>query len=88
MEIKNEEHAQDMLQQWQELPLMARKREIRLAVEKLELSSMYYLITTKVQLRFFLRVYHSMSTGACDNYPKHYKEVIPCQRTRSSFNKV
>ena len=42
MEIKNEEHAENMLQEWQKLPLIARKREIRVAIEKLELSSMYY----------------------------------------------
>lgn len=42
MEIKNEEHAKKKLQEWQELPLPARKREIRLALERLELSAMYY----------------------------------------------
>ncbi len=42
MEIKNEEHAIKMLQEWQELPILAQKREIRIAIEKLELSSMYY----------------------------------------------
>ena len=42
MEIKNEEHAKEKLQEWQEKPLPAQKREIRLAIEKLELSSMYY----------------------------------------------
>jgi hypothetical protein len=42
MEIRNEEHAREMLREWQELPLVARKREIRLAIEQLELSSMYY----------------------------------------------
>lgn len=42
MDIKNEQHLQDMLIQWQGLPLLARKREIRLAIDKLELSSMYY----------------------------------------------
>ena len=42
MEIKNEEHATKMLQEWQELSLPAQKRERRNAIEKLELSSMYY----------------------------------------------
>lgn len=42
MEIKNEEHAAEMLVQWNKLPDLARKREIKLAIEKLELSSMYY----------------------------------------------
>ncbi len=42
MDIKNEEHLRDVLEKWQELPLLARKREIRLAIDKLELSSMYY----------------------------------------------
>ena len=42
MEIKNEEHALKMLQEWQKLPILAQKREIRIAIEKLELSSMYY----------------------------------------------
>jgi hypothetical protein len=42
MEIKNEEHAKNMLQEWQKLPLFSRKRKIRVAIEKLELSSMYY----------------------------------------------
>lgn len=42
MEIKNEEHAREMLRKWQELPLPAQKREIRFAMEKLELDAMYY----------------------------------------------
>lgn len=42
MEIKNEEHAVTLLQEWQKLPLPAQKREIKLAIEQLELSSMYY----------------------------------------------
>lgn len=42
MEIRNEEHAKEMLREWQDLPLPARKRELRLAIEKLELNSMYY----------------------------------------------
>ena len=42
MEIRNEEHARKMLEKWQKLPDAARKREIRLAIENLELSSMYH----------------------------------------------
>lgn len=42
MNIRNEEHAREMLVEWQKLPLLARKREIKLAVGKLELSCMYY----------------------------------------------
>ncbi|MCL7489327.1 MAG: phage tail protein [Desulfobulbaceae bacterium] len=42
MEIRNEEHARNMLKEWQGLALSARKNEIRLAIESLELSSMYY----------------------------------------------
>lgn len=42
MEIKNEEHAAEMLDQWRQLPDQARKNQIKLAIEKLELSSMYY----------------------------------------------
>jgi len=42
MEIKNEEHAREMLRQWQEKPVPAQKREIRLAIEQLELNYMYY----------------------------------------------
>ena len=42
MEIKNEEHAKEMLEKWQQQHLPAQKREIRIALEKLELSSMYY----------------------------------------------
>jgi len=42
MEIRNEEHAREMLREWQKLPDQARKREIGLAIQKLELSSMYY----------------------------------------------
>jgi len=42
MEIRNEEHAHEMLRQWEKIPLTARKREIRLAIEHLELNSMYY----------------------------------------------
>jgi hypothetical protein len=42
MEIRNEEHARSMLHEWQELALPVRKKEIRLAIEQLELSSMYY----------------------------------------------
>jgi len=42
MEIKNEEHAAEMLKEWQSLPGLARKSRIRLAIEKLELNCMYY----------------------------------------------
>ena len=42
MEIKNEEDAKAMITKWQGLPVPAQKREILLAVQKLELSSMYY----------------------------------------------
>jgi len=42
MEIKNEEHAREMVDQWRKLPLPARKRELRLAIEQLELGAMYY----------------------------------------------
>jgi len=42
MNIRNEEHAHEMLVEWQKLPVLARKREIKLAMGKLELSSMYY----------------------------------------------
>jgi len=42
MEIRNEEHAREMIGEWQGLPGPARKREISLAIEQLELSSMYY----------------------------------------------
>ena len=42
MEIKNEEHAREMIGEWQKLPVLARNRAITLAIQKLELSSMYY----------------------------------------------
>lgn len=42
MEIKNEEHAREMVSQWRKLPVQAQKREIGLAIQKLELGSMYY----------------------------------------------
>jgi len=42
LEIKNEEHANNMLQEWQKLPIPAQKNRLRIAIEKLELSSMYY----------------------------------------------
>ncbi|MHB8790574.1 MAG: hypothetical protein ACYDBT_11895 [Desulfobulbaceae bacterium] len=42
MEIRNEEHAREMLAAWQQLAAPARKKEIRLAIQQLELSSMYY----------------------------------------------
>lgn len=42
MEIKNEEHATQMLQEWQNLSVAARQIRIKQAIEKLELGSMYY----------------------------------------------
>ena len=42
MEIRNEEHAVAMLDQWQHLPHRAQKNQIQLAIEQLELNSMYY----------------------------------------------
>ena len=42
MNIRNPDHATTMLEEWKKLPLPARKREIKLAIEKLELSRMYY----------------------------------------------
>ena len=42
MEIRNEEHAREMLAVWQQLAAPARKKEIRLAIQQLELNSMYY----------------------------------------------
>lgn len=42
MEIRNEEHAREMLAAWQQLATPARKKEIGLAIQQLELSSMYY----------------------------------------------
>jgi hypothetical protein len=42
MEIRNEEHAREMLALWQELAVPARRKEIDLAIQQLELSSMYY----------------------------------------------
>ena len=42
MEIKNEEHAAKMLDKWSQLPVPTRKNQIKLAIEKLELNSMYY----------------------------------------------
>jgi len=42
MEIKNEEHAREMVREWRKLPLPAQKREVRLAIQNLELSCMYY----------------------------------------------
>ena len=42
MEIINEEDAQAMIAEWRELPVPARKRELLLAIQKLELNAMYY----------------------------------------------
>lgn len=42
MEIRNEEHAQEMLALWRGLAAPAQRREIGLAIQQLELSCMYY----------------------------------------------
>ena len=42
MEINNEKQAREMLAAWRELPPPARRREIHLAIQQLELNSMYY----------------------------------------------
>lgn len=42
MEIRNEEHAREMLTVWQQLAAPARRKEISLAIQQLELNSMYY----------------------------------------------
>ena len=42
MEIKNEDHARTMAEEWQALPEPARQRQLKTAIEKLELSVMYY----------------------------------------------
>lgn len=42
MEIRNEEHAREMLAVWQQLAAPAQRREIGLAIQQLELNSMYY----------------------------------------------
>lgn len=42
MEIRNEEHAREMLAFWRQLAAPAQRKEIRLAIQQLELSSMYY----------------------------------------------
>jgi len=42
MEIINEQHAQAMIAEWRKLQVPARKREILLAIQKLELNAMYY----------------------------------------------
>ncbi|MDW7774003.1 MAG: hypothetical protein SCH71_14045 [Desulfobulbaceae bacterium] len=42
MEIINEEDARAMIARWKQLPVGAQKREIGLAVQKLELGAMYY----------------------------------------------
>jgi hypothetical protein len=42
MEIDNEEDARTMIREWRRLPLPAQKREIQFAIQRLELSSMYY----------------------------------------------
>lgn len=42
MEIRNEEHAHEMLAIWRQLAVPAQRKEIGLAIQQLELSSMYY----------------------------------------------
>lgn len=42
MEIDNEEDARTMIGEWRHLPTPARKRELRHAIERLELSCMYH----------------------------------------------
>jgi hypothetical protein len=42
MEIRNEEHAQEMLALWRQLAPPAQRKEIGLAIQQLELGSMYY----------------------------------------------
>jgi len=42
MEIKNEKDAAAMLSKWRHLSNQARNYHIKLAIEKLELNSMYY----------------------------------------------
>lgn len=42
MEISNEEQARAMLAAWENLAVPAQKKEIRLAIQQLELNSMYY----------------------------------------------
>ncbi|HHO47969.1 MAG TPA: hypothetical protein ENN06_05900 [Desulfobacteraceae bacterium] len=42
MEIDNEDAARAMIKEWGQLPLAAQQREIRLAIQRLELSCMYY----------------------------------------------
>lgn len=42
MEIRNEEHAREMLAAWRQLAAPARRKEIALAIQQLELSAMYY----------------------------------------------
>ncbi|HBI16027.1 MAG TPA: hypothetical protein DDY20_11025 [Desulfobulbaceae bacterium] len=42
MEIRNEEHAREMLAEWGQLAAPAQRKEIGLAIQRLELSCMYY----------------------------------------------
>lgn len=42
MEIDNEKDARTMIGAWRGLPLPARKKELRHAIQRLELSCMYY----------------------------------------------
>jgi len=42
MNINNEEQARSLIEQWQTDPPMAQRKNLRLALESLELSQMYY----------------------------------------------
>ncbi|MDD3618271.1 MAG: hypothetical protein RBR09_00430 [Desulfobulbaceae bacterium] len=42
MEIDNEDAARAMIKEWGQLPPAAQQREIRHAIQRLELSCMYY----------------------------------------------
>jgi len=42
MEINNEEHAREMIGVLKEMPLQVQRRDLDLAIQKLELSFMYY----------------------------------------------
>jgi hypothetical protein len=42
MEIRNEEHAREMIDRWRQMSAGIQKREIGQAVQRLELSLMYY----------------------------------------------
>ena len=42
MEIRNEEHAREMIAVWEQLAAPTRRKEIGQAIQQLELNSMYY----------------------------------------------